>query len=239
MPAARRPARVSGGYTYDEALRRYRDPRGRIVSRETIRRAIDDTLARTEGRALALATELQAGRITLAAWEIEMRALIKDVHLYGAAAVRGGWDRLTPGDLGRVGQLVRTQYGYLENFAAELERGVQPMNGRFRVRAGMYAQAGRGTHEAFAQSDARRAANEQGGALQALNLLGDATHCSECLDLSAAGWMPDADMPLPGHRTCLTRCQCRLERRVVGGQPPLDRFAASGARARAKQTRAR
>jgi hypothetical protein len=218
MPAARRPERAPDGYTWDESLRRYRATNGRIVSRDTVRRAIDTTLRATTGRARSLSLALRAGSISLGQWETEMRALVKDVHLYSAAAVRGGWDRMTPGDLGRVGQLVRTQYGYLERFADGIARGRVAVGGAgFLARAEMYAQAGRGTHEAFVQSDARKAAAALGGVLEARNLLGDAQHCDECPALSRRGWIPDADMPPPGMRDCLTRCPCRVERRIRGG----------------------
>lgn len=237
MPAARRPARSPNGYTYDENIRRYRDTHGRIVSRESVRRAIDEALRNTGKRARELALGLRSGSISLTTWELEMRALVKDVHLYGAAAERGGWDRLTPGDLGRVGQLVRTQYGYLDRFAADIEAGRQALGGGLVARAVMYAEAGRGTHEAFVQSDARREAMQRGGRLEARNILGDARHCDECPALSRRAWVPDAEMPLPGHRTCLTRCACMVERRIVGGDPPAT---AAAVRARNKRnTRAR
>jgi hypothetical protein len=232
VPAAKRPARSPNGYTWDDALRRYRDPRGRIVARDTVRSAIDAALRKTDQRARALSLELRAGTVSLTEWEAGMRAVIKDVHLYGAAAVRGGWDRLTPGDLGRVGQLVRTQYAYLEDFAAAIASGRQPLNGTFLNRAGMYAEAGRGTHEAFTQSDTRKEAAARGGVLEARNLLGDAHHCDECPPLTRRGWIPDAEMPLPGHRECRTRCKCRVERRIRGGTEPDTRAKARRRRPR-------
>lgn len=231
MPAARRPARAPNGYTWDDRLRRYRAPNGRIVARDTVRRAIDTTLHNTSRRARELTIGLRDGSVTLARWEVEMRALVKDVHLYSAAAVRGGWDRLTPGDLGRVGQLVRTQYEYLDNFAFQLATRVQPLNGYAIARAELYAQAGRSTHEAFADSDARREAAAQGGELESRNILGDAQHCDDCPALSKRGWIPSREMVPPGMRKCRGRCKCRVERRVVGGSGEAttrDEVAASG-----------
>lgn len=209
---------LPGGYTWDTRLRRYRDSRGRIVARSTIRKAIDDAIAALETTARQLALQLRAADITLAEWEVSMRVLVKDSHLFSAAAVRGGFDRMTAGDFGRVGQLVRTQYGYLDNFAAQLASGEQALNGYMLNRAGMYAQQGRVTHEAFTQSDQRKEARRRGGELQARNILGDADHCDECESLTRRGWIAERDMPLPGTRTCRSRCHCQVERRVVGGE---------------------
>lgn len=230
------PARQTGGYTWDSVLQRYRDRRGRIVARDQVRRAIDVTLDATERRARSLTEALRAGSLSLAEWETEMRALVKDVHLYSAAAVRGGWDRMTAGDYGRVGQLIRAQYGRLDAFATGLATGRIPLDGRAIVRAIMYAQAGRGTHEAFANSDAKKEAAAQGGRLECRNVLGDAQHCDECPALTRLGWVPVEQMPLPGHRTCLTRCHCKLNRRIAGGQPPETRREAAARRRRNQVT---
>lgn len=224
MPAVKRPARSPNGYTWDDVLRRYRGPNGRIVSRQAVRDAIDVALHNSEMVARSLTIGLRDGSVTLAEWEIEMRALVKDVQLYSAAAVRGGWDRLTPGDLGRVGQLTRTQYMYLDNFASQLASGEQALNGFALQRSMMYAQAGRGTFEAFAQSDVRREASARGGRVEVRNVLGDAQHCDECAALTRRGWVADdGSMPLPGHRTCKSRCHCHVERRIVGGGDPTMR----------------
>ena len=233
MPAAKRPDRAPGGYTWDSSLQRYRDSRGRIVSRDAVRREIDVTLDRTAKHARDLSVQLRAGQISLTQWETGMRAVVKDTQLYSAAAVRGGWDRMTPGDLGRVGQLVRTQYGYLDRFAAQIASGEQALNGYMLNRAMMYAQQGRLTHEAFAQSDVRKLAREQGGQVEVRNLLGDADHCDECIALTGRGWVPDGQMPLPGTRECRSSCHCRVERRIVGGRPLEDPVRApAGARGR-------
>lgn len=212
------PAQRSvNGYTWDERLRRYRGPDGRIVSRAAVREAIDTALRTASFRARALALELRAGTITLDAWELAMRELVKDVHLYSAAAVRGGWDRMTQGDYGRVGQLVRTQFRYLDGFAQDIADGRQRLGAPGFLRRGMmYGEAGRATHEAFVQSDARKWARELGGRLEARNVLGDAQHCDQCAGLTRRGWMPDADMVPPGMRTCLSHCHCTVKRRIVG-----------------------
>jgi hypothetical protein len=213
---------LPGGYTWDASIKRYRDTRGRIVSRQTIRASIDAALDKMDLRARELALQLRAGEISLAQWELDMRVLVKDAHLFSAAAVRGGFDRMGAGDFGRVGQLVRTQYGYLDRFAGQIANGQQPLNGYMVNRATLYTQQARVTHEAFLQSDQRREAKRRGGRLEARNVLGDADHCDQCEALTRRGWIPEKEMPLPGTRTCRGRCHCRVERRVVGGEPADD-----------------
>jgi hypothetical protein len=95
-------------------------------------------------RVRALAESLRTGQITLEEWELAMRALSKEVHLYSAAAARGGWAQLSPDDTGRVGRIVRDEYRWIRNFRTEIEDGL-PLDGRFAVRTELYAQAGRET----------------------------------------------------------------------------------------------
>jgi hypothetical protein len=71
-----------------------------------------------------------------------MRRHVKNVNLNAIALERGGWANLTPSDFGRVGQIVREQYGYLRGFANDIASGKQRLDGTLGTRAKLYSQAG-------------------------------------------------------------------------------------------------
>lgn len=218
-------------YTWDLAARQYRvRATGKFVSRQTIRRALDRALERETLAARALANEYLDKTITLAEWQVGVKKIIKDTHLYSIALARGGWDRLTPSDYGRVGQQVRFHYDHLDAFRADLEVGI-PLDGRYLRRTESYAQ---GSRALFHQIE--RLEMTDAGAVEERNVLAPIAaerHCGQCPNLtgtalggtglslggSAAtdGWVPMGTLPLPGRRTCLSNCFCELEFRDAEG----------------------
>lgn len=98
------------------------------------------------GRASAreLTIQLRDGRIALPEWQTAMARAVKNVNYAAVAAASGGVENMTAVERGRAGQIIRQQYAYLRNFAAEIESGKQPLDGRALRRAEMYMQAARG-----------------------------------------------------------------------------------------------
>lgn len=204
MPPRRR-------YTWDG--RRYRDRlTGRFVSPREVRFAIDVVLRRDSQRATDLADALRAGRMSRAEWAVRMREMVTEVHLYSAAAARGGWRQMSQAAYGQVGAAVREQVQFLDAFIADVESGAQPLDGRFTRRASMYVQAGRNTYHR-----AERAVQAGNGMTEERNVLDrEAVHCqgpNSCPDQQARGWVPLGNLLLPGTRVCLTGCRCRMEYR--------------------------
>jgi hypothetical protein len=196
-------------YVYDPRTGRYRDKAtGRLVSRLQVRAQIDRALGQASREAAAVADRLVAGRISLAAAELEMRRLIKDVHLYSAASSAGGWDRLSPADLGRVGQRVRAEYEMLRARMNAVASGASPLDGRLRNSFRQFAQAGRATHHAVLAAEmAMRGFSER----RSIRYPGDS--CGTCVEMERLGWM-SADDPrwIPiGSRECHRNCRCGEE----------------------------
>lgn len=77
-------------------------------------------------------------------WETEMRGLVKSVHIAQAVLGKGGRDRMTPRDWGRVGMALRKQYGFLGKFAAE-RFALSPE--AIAARAGLYVENGTASFE--------------------------------------------------------------------------------------------
>lgn len=194
-------------YRFDTNTGRYRDQRtGRLVCEALVRRAIDTVLRNDRVRARVLAEDLRAGRTSRFQWAADMRQLVREVHLYSAAAAHGGWRNMDPETWGRVGAAVQRQNQFLDGFTTEVMTTL-PLDGRFTVRAMSYVDAGRSTFHRVEQAD-----QQVQGKQFVRNILVDRTHsCSECPDLTARGLIPIAEMPPPGERQCLGNCRCTLE----------------------------
>lgn len=203
-----RRSSLTPAYTYSETAGRYRGASGRFVSAAKVRAALDTALDRAEQAVAANTEALRAGTIDLATWQTQMAREVKNVHLASAALAKGGWAQMSPADLGRAGQRIRTQYEYLRNFAAQIASGEQRLDGTLGRRAGLYVQAGRTTYHAQEREERRKR-----GATEERNVLHASDSCAGCLDADALGWVALGTLPLPGTRLCKTNCRCSVETR--------------------------
>lgn len=69
-----------------------------------------------------------------------MRQIVKDAHGVQHVLGRGGRHAMTQSDWGRLGNVVRGQYEYLQKFAQAIERGEQSA-AQVRARAALYVAA--------------------------------------------------------------------------------------------------
>lgn len=223
-------------YRWNESAARYLDARGRFVSQSAVRAELDASLKTATSRARAIAEQLRTGQITLEEWELAMRALSKEVHLYSAATARGGWAQLSADDTGRVGRIVRDEYRWLRGFRQDIEDGYV-LDGRFSLRSELYAQAGR---ETFHKVE-RQVELEQGNTLER-SLLGPADHCEgvgSCVEQRDRGWVLIGTLIAIGRRLCGRRCKCAMEytsiAKIAGDAPivePLPKESAGPYRAK-------
>lgn len=203
-----RPAPGSPAIRWDPGSRRYRDPRGRFVSRQQVREGLDAVLDASDREMGRLSQRPRDGAISLADWEAGMMRQIKITHLAAAVLERGGWQQMTPADFGRVGRQIRDEYARLRNFAAQIASGAQPLDGTLLRRARMYGQAGRGTFYRLAQQSwSERGFDEE------RSILNPADHCPGCLSQAALGWQPLGQMIPIGQRDCLSNDRCDVEYR--------------------------
>lgn len=193
-------------FRWSEKAGQYVRRNGRFVPRSEVRRAIDTALLAEQKRTRRLARDLRAGRITLRNWREEMRDVIKTVHTYSAAAAKGGWAQLTQEDYGRIGQIVRGEYGHLEKFARQIARGTaSAKGGRLDARAMQYAEAGRDTYHQTERASAKRS-----GYKFERNVLHPADHCGGCLGETARGRVRIGQLIPIGRRDCRRKCRCSL-----------------------------
>lgn len=194
-------------FKWNEEAKRYVDARGRFVSRAEVRRSLDFALRNAQREMRTLAQSLRSGNISLAQWQARMRVIAKNVHLYSAAAARGGFAGMRAADYGSVGARLRFQYKKIDEFAAQIARGY-PLDGRFLSRVDLYAQSGRSTYHTF---DGRM--HKASGYIEERYYLGVADHCGECVAIQDAGWQPIGSLTPIGSRQCLSRCACSVEYR--------------------------
>jgi len=200
-------------FTYDTALGRYRDDRGRLVSEARIRLAVDQVADAASDLLADLSNRLVRGSISLASWQAEAMRVIKVSHVAAGVAAQGGKAQMMPADYGAIGRQIRDQYSYMRSFANAVADGSVPLDGRLVARAGMYGQHARVLYEGMRARDARSR-----GYIQERNVLHANESCPECSGLSRAGWVEIGTLPPIGSRQCLSRCRCTIARRRASEQ---------------------
>lgn len=213
------PVLQLAGLRFDPVARRYRLPSGRFESTERTLAVLEGQVEATTKAMRADAEALQAGRLSLAEWQLAMEGRIKSLHLLTASLEHGGFAQLSRADLGWIGQRVREQYAFLARFAREIESGAQALDGRLLARVDLYASAGRATQREAASRIAVLA-----GASERARILGPADHCVRsgdkpgCIDQARLGFLPigDARHVKIGACVCATRCRCSWSFRPLG-----------------------
>lgn len=76
----------------------------------------------------ALAGSLRGGKITLGMWEEEMKLLIRQLHTGAATIAKGDWDLMTSSEWGKLGPILKEQYGYLHRFAQDILANAQDIS---------------------------------------------------------------------------------------------------------------
>ena len=187
---------------------RFHDAAGRFVSDARVRQVIDG-LADASSQRMALASDaLLDGRMSLGAWEIEMRAVIRTSHVAATVLAHGGADQMSPTAYLVAARDIKAQYRYATAFAAQIGSGEQGLNRTIVSRSEMYGQHVRVLHEGIVG-----AAAVGRGMDEAMNTTHAQESCQQCRALSARGWIPASEMPPVGSRTCLSRCTCVIQRR--------------------------
>lgn len=196
-------------YQYDPRSRRYRNrTSGRYLSAKEVRGAVDAIIDAQTVKMRALAEQLVAGQLALADWQVQSAALLKSLHVSLGLAANGGLATTSAADLGYLASQIKQQYAFLREFALQIRRGTQPLDGTLVSRAALYTQAGR---EIYQNVVARAARN--GGAQEERSVLGPADHCPGCLAEAKKGWQPIGTLIPIGQRQCKANDRCYFEYR--------------------------
>jgi hypothetical protein len=194
------PNAGSTGRYYDNVAKRF-------ASELSVRADLDTYIANKAPRFDALANQLRNREISLADWQLQMRNEMRNMHNAAAMVAKGGREQMTYADWGRTGRELRSQYEYLDKWAADIASGKAPLDGRANVRAKLYGQAARGTYE-----QERRAMAADKGNDEEMRILHAKESCRGCISF-AGYWAPIGDLPKIGSQDCSTNCLCTFEYR--------------------------
>jgi len=203
------------GYTFDQRVHAYRNlATGRLVARARILELLDAQLTQRGNRLARLTLDFASNQMAASQWLTVMKDELRRAHLENAALGRGGWDRLTAVDFGRIGYALRSDYRRLVAFAEQIRLGevseAQALN-----RLNMYLGQAR---LQYWRAAADRRPTRPDMVLLERRVLGIAEHCVSCVMYSRAGWRPAGVLPRPGQpgsSECDGNCRCHIEVREV------------------------
>lgn len=207
-------------WRWEPELDRYRNlATGRFVSRAQVVDLVDQLVDRTtESATDTLATMLADHRLSAADWKQAMGRTIKNAYIQQTELAAGGRTNVTQEMWGSVGGQLAEQYGYLDQFARDIEAG-SLTEAQIRARSAMYLNSSR---EAFWRIKDRQA-RDRGQTQERWITVGDDSVCSPCVDAGGMGWQPIGTFAQPGsgrvlvspETNCqgLTNCRCQKEYR--------------------------
>jgi hypothetical protein len=194
---------------------RFKSVSGKLLGRKETASLVGRTVDMATAAHLApLAERVASGSITVDVWLTAMRTEVKNLYLTQYIVARGGLGQMTFADWGRLGAMLKDQYGYLDGFA-EYIKANNPSAAYIAMRARLYADA---SHEAFERARTLIAL-EKGADEISWHIDPAAENCSDCVDWEAMGWQsigPRGGFPSPkgeawpgsGLSKCLVRCRC-------------------------------
>ena len=197
------------GFVWERVTARYRDKAtGRFVSESRLLDLAESFTGFTQDNLARITDRMIAGKMSLSDWQKQFAQELKDSYVVNLQIGRGGRNVTTQADYGRIGQRLRSEYGYLNNFAREIASGELSPE-QIKARVNQYAA---GTRKAY--YDGRTAAAKDGGFTEERRVLNPAEHCSDCLDYAGKGWQPIGTLPEPGESSqCRNNCKCEKEYR--------------------------
>jgi hypothetical protein len=132
--------------------------------------------------------------------EVLHRAAIQEIklaHLESYAAGRGGWAQMTQADYGRIGQMLRQEYGYLRGFMQDVADG-KLSEAQIKARFDKYMNKSMTSFHLGARSAGREA-----GHTKRIRLLGPTdNHCPQCPGYANKEVDIDAALPPPPGQAC-------------------------------------
>ncbi len=197
-------------WVFDSQTKRYRDPdSGRFLPRQDVLGYVQSSIDASGIASDQLASFVAAGNLSVADFETLFREELKREFIREYLVAAGGRAQMTPTDWGRIGAMLKEQYGYLAGFCDEIATG-NLSEAQIMTRARMYVNSARQAFET-----AKGLCAEALGMTEEKWNLGAAEHCDGCLDYAAMGWQPAGTFPPPGSGAtpCLSNCQCSLSYR--------------------------
>lgn len=201
----------SDRFTYDERSFRYRDSQtGRFISESTIKTLAGQYENARQEVGRELASQLVNKQVSLSEWVTSMRSELRNTYSAEYMLGRGGRNAMTSADWGNVGNMLKKQYGFLNEFANEIAAG-KLTEAQIAARAQMYfnsatqayergkvhargmpdlpAYPGDGTSECRANCKCSWDIRDTKTAWECTWALSAAEHCPTCIG-RASDWAP-------------------------------------------------
>ena len=175
-----------------------------VPSRANARAVWDAAVAKAGDRMQELTARFASGALTEAEYVLEMRALVKAMHMGALAAGSGGRRRVTSRDLARLGPLLRDEYGHIARKVGRMQAGERPVEHEVRTVRG-YADHALLTYRNAA---VRRGAPKR--LTHARWVLHAGENCEGCERQNARGVQPRTAFPPLGSQPCGSHCKCEI-----------------------------
>lgn len=174
------------------------------------RRGVNAASEAAERKISLLTQKLFDGKLANNEWELAVTQTLRKLHTLAAVAANKGKATLSPLALEKLNSILAKQFGYLYEFARELNADAVNSEPQALTRSRMYAAAAHGTYESIA-----RTLREAGGYKFERRVLSKnpGARCKECVDQAALGWQPIGTLKEIGDTQCKSRCRCRLHYR--------------------------
>lgn len=182
---------------------------GKFISQSRVRALMQRFENNFKGETRRISDRLSQGEISIQRWVTEMRQAVKDAYVVQYTVGKGGLGNMAQADWGRIGGLLKGQYAYLNQFAAQVAGGgLTPK--QIAARAALYvdsstqafergkaashgitglpAYPGDGSTECMANCRCYWDIKRDGTTYTATWKLSSAEHCQTCTD-RAASWV--------------------------------------------------
>lgn len=200
---------LTSTYNFDNRAQRWRDSAtGRFVSIGAVNAEMFRHSDATHSTLESLTRQLYAGDISLAKWQVAVASELKDAHLAQAMFAVGGRANMGQAEFGRVGQTLREQYAFLNDFAKQIA------NGEVSERMAIARIEHFGS--SATQSYWNEYADKSTGLIDWLLGAVDEQNCDLCPRFAAnSPYTKDTlpARPADGSTPCKGRCRCTLSRR--------------------------
>ena len=192
---------------YDQSTNQFRAPNGKFIARNAIRAEIEKAVDVVGRKTEKIAKDLNAGKINIAEFQIQMRDEIKRASILSASVAKGGHKQMTASDWGKVGSDLKKQYAFLNKFARDIELG-RVTGVKLENRAKSYAQNIR-----MIYLNSEKESFKNIGKTECRRVLHSLETCPDCARWAAKGWVGIDEQPLLGTLQCRSFDRCSLEYR--------------------------
>jgi len=191
-------------FAFDVKSQRYRYTTGRnkgkFVGEGKVRSLLRSYLKQEKAKAQEKTQELIDGNIKLREWEKWNAEQIKRIALqvYKIGSPTLGTVATDPNDYSKIGNYLKSTYGYLRNFTNEIKSG-ELSEAQIQARIGLYYE-----DLNYLAEESKRQSHRYAEYRWERRLLAVAEHCPDCVAYAARGWQPLGTLP-----AITTQCQCR------------------------------